>query len=254
MDWFTKEVNRNGEDDGPVTGNSDGDGDGLVKDEDEDEPEQPFNENANGRRLRKRDQKRNYKDIQRSAGISAYSSGSSSSWSCASSTASSTSSNTAMAVISPFIANAQPLFTLEELRWAFLPKAHKSHRPRSSKKWLDTGSASKRTAKVPYSGEEKQSSAASSRTSSRRASREVQPSTATANTATAEYTTNNDKLKLIGVGIELHATKSRIAKGDNFRVRGKRRDSQGNVQYLIEWVAAVKSEVDDVEDEAMAIM
>lgn len=38
-----------------------------------------------------------------------------------------------------------------------------------------------------------------------------------------------------GGGLVVEETRSRLARGDKYVVRGKRQDTRGNVQYLIEW-------------------
>lgn len=247
MDWFTKERrgdamatptvsfasssgngvdSRNGEEIDLPEEDEDGEGDTAKDDE--------YCEYANGRRLRKRQQKQNYKDIQRKSGCggATFSSAlcqSSSSWSCSSS-ASSTASSVAWCA-SSFGGNspsALNMFTLEELRWAFLPKSHKFKR-RGQKKGaaavIEKKIAQQLPVKVPY---ERQ----------RRTSRDA--------SSAAEYTQNEgasgrrrgEDLKLldvIGGRDTTFETKSRLARGEKFVVRGKRQDQRGNVQYLVEW-------------------
>lgn len=117
------------------------------------------------------------------------------------------------------------MFTLDELRWAFLPKFKRRGGVKKEK-----GSTSN-TVKVPYeklsSREGSSSSSSSSRANSRRASRDVQ-----------HEMREEVKMLLNGPGSEggvVMEAKSRLARGDKYSVRGKRQDSLGNVQYLIEW-------------------
>lgn len=84
------------------------------------------------------------------------------------------------------------------------------------------------TVKVPYEkSREGSSSSSSSRANSRRASRDVQ-----------HEMREEVKMLLNGQGSEggvVMEANSRLARGDKYSVRGKRQDSLGNVQYLIEW-------------------
>lgn len=268
MDWFTKEVQRvkNGKSPQDVGDDEEAavaaiDIAKVKPDEDNnDDDENSLTKSEDGRRLRKRQQKRNYKDIQRVSLTNSVTvtTNSNSSWSCASSTSSSTTSSWTGAaqslMVSPFSTTAAsnssaPMFTLEELRWAFLPKSHKSFRRRRSGKGGSAGGAVKseskkqKSIKVPY--DKVESSSGSSRSSSRRASRDVADTyTSTSKVDLEAGSGINGGGKGIKEGADFVArmkTKERIERGDKYIVRGKRRDKKGIVQYLIEW--------EDVEDE-----
>lgn len=214
MDWFTKErpVTHLGVNGGGGTNHNNNNLElelELATAEEEDEGEAPAKDeatycDANGRRLRKRQEKMNYKDIQRRSGggpATFPSSSSQTSWSCSSSTSSSASwCATSSSVVSSLV-NGGSLFTLDELRWAFLPKSHRSKRRSVTKKPTTTATAEKRqsVSKVPY-----------------------------------EKTTAEVEEARAGAAAPFE-TKSRLARGDKFVVRGKRQDALGNVQYLLEW-------------------
>lgn len=264
MDWFTKEkASGSAAVDAEIAEDEE---EAVIKEEATAAAEEEFYKDANGRRLRKRQQKRNYKDIQRVSMTNSHSSGTASSWSCASSTSSSSTSSssaTPALLVSPFAASGSSQFTLDELRWAFLPKSHKSFRRRSTKKVGPVGAAEKKSVKVPYEKTTatttttetgSSSSSSSSRTSSRRASREAAAASVGV-AVVAEYTMMNRRdVKLLTAGGDGSSadTKARLAKGETFIVRGKRQDSQGNVQYLIEWTKGegvkVKQEEEEEED------
>lgn len=179
----------------------------LATAEEEDEADAPAKDDAtycdaNGRRLRKRQEKMNYKDIQRRSGggpATFPSSSSQTSWSCSSSTSSSSASWCASSSVVSSLINGGSMFTLDELRWAFLPKSHRSKRRSVTKKPTTTTTTEKRQSvpKVPYEKTADESSSLSKE---------------------APF-----------------ETKSRLARGEKFVVRGKRQDAQGNVQYLLEW-------------------
>lgn len=271
MDWFTKErrkcdplTNNNNSNSIPTPGSDSLDvhPEDLEEDDIKPEDDQFFQDSTTGRRLRKRSQKRNYKDLQRtsisnsSTAILASNninstSTSSTSWSCASSSSSSSSSavvpvnnsnnnnsssSAPWSVVSPF-GTSSNVFTLDELRWAFLPKfkrrggVKKEKGSTTCERERKSNNSLSNTVKVPYEKSREgssSSSSSSSRANSRRASRDVQ------NEMREEV-----KLLLNGKGesqggIVMEA-KSRLARGDKYSVRGKRQDSLGNVQYLIEW-------------------
>lgn len=274
MDWFTKErrkcdpltnnnINSNNHSiPTPGSDSLDVHPEDLEEDEIKQEDDQFFQDSTTGRRLRKRSQKRNYKDLQRtsisnsSTAIIASNnninstSTSSTSWSCASSSSSSSSaavapvnnscsnnnsSSAPWSVVSPF-GTSSNVFTLDELRWAFLPKFKrrggvKKEKGSTSNERKSNNNPLSNTVKVPYeklsSREGSSSSSSSSRANSRRASRDVQ-----------HEMREEVKMLLNGPrsegGVVMEA-KSRLARGDKYSVRGKRQDSLGNVQYLIEW-------------------
>lgn len=217
MDWFTKE-HKGDEAGGPLLilgleepdEEDDADGDSEPKTEDE------YFKYVNGRRLRKRQQKTNYATKpKRSLGADSKAAPftfPSPSWSCSSSTCSTTSSSTGWctsSVMSSFT-GASPLFSLDELRWAFLPKSRKSKK-RNAKKAPESGrqqAAAVPSLKVPYER-------AGARVSS--------------------HEGDGRELERDLKWNSIYETKSRLARGDKYKVRGKRQDHSGTVQYLIEW-------------------
>lgn len=225
MDWFTKE--RKGDEGGGTLGleeqepyeEDDVDGDSEAKTEDD------YFKYVNGRRLRKRQQKTNYAEKPRrslgtennkSTGGGATSTFPSPSWSCSSSTCSTTSSSgwCTSSVMSSFTGSA--LFSLDELRWAFLPKSRKSKKRNAKKATtaVDNNGGGRQQAqslKVPY--DRATAVAATTRVSSH------------------EGEERERDLKWNSI----YETKSRLARGDKYKVRGKRQDHLGAVQYLIEW-------------------